>query len=190
MTTTLIVPGHGGSGPGHWQTWLQERLPGSVRARIPAPDELDLSAWSAAIRWGIERLKDDDIWIVAHGFGCLAAVQAASDYSERIAGVMLVAPYDPAALRLSHLMPDTPLEFLSVVVASSNDPQIRIDKAAFWAGFWSSEFLSIGAAGSIDAESGFGPWPQGLEILDKLKASPAAHMYPHASPVSRNATAV
>jgi predicted alpha/beta hydrolase family esterase len=190
MTTTLIIPGHGGSGAGHWQTWLESKLPATARATVPSASEQDLSAWAAALRWGIEQLGED-LWIVAHGFGCLAAVQAAADYSERVAGALLVAPYDPAHLQLSHLLPETPLSFPSILVASSNDPHMRLDKAAFWAAFWNSDFVSIGAAGGIDPEAGFGPWPQGLEIFERLKSSPVAHTFPHGgAPVSRNALAV
>jgi hypothetical protein len=104
--------------------------------------------------------QSNPLLIVAHGFGCLAGVQAASDYSERIAGAMLVALPDPDNYRVTSLLPKTPLAFPTVVVSSTNDPRMRSDKSAFWAGFWSASFVSIGAAGSIDEDSGFGPWPQ------------------------------
>ena len=29
--TTLILPGYHDSDPAHWQTWMQERLPGACR---------------------------------------------------------------------------------------------------------------------------------------------------------------
>ena len=90
---------------------------------------------------------------------------------------MLVAPFDPHNLRLAPLLPELPLEFPSLIVTSRNDPYMRLDRAAFWAGFWSSDFLSIGAAGGIDPESGFGPWPQGLELLERFKQLAAAHTY-------------
>src|SRR5688572_12550688 len=110
METTLIIPGHGGSGPDHWQTWFEARLGRTVRVQQSDWTSLDLSAWAAAVRWEIDR-QSGPLTIVAHGFGCLAAVQAASDYSDRISGVMLVAPFDPHNLRLAPLLPDVPLEF-------------------------------------------------------------------------------
>ncbi len=189
MTVTLIVPGCGGSGPGHWQSWLERQVPGTERVVVPDRDGPDLPAWAASVRWQIDR-RAEPIFIVAHGFACFAAVQAASDYSERIAGAMLVALPDPDNYRVASLLPETPLAFPSVVVSSSTDPHMRSDKAAFWAGFWSSSFVSIGAAGGIDEQSGFGPWPQGLEILEQLKAVPLPYMSAGTKGVSRAALAV
>ena len=91
---------------------------------------------------------------------------------------------------VTSLLPETPLAFPTVVVSSTNDPRMRSDKAAFWAGFWSASFLSIGAAGSIDEESGFGPWPQGLEILDQLRSVPPAHVAAAAKSINRATLAV
>jgi predicted alpha/beta hydrolase family esterase len=156
---------------------------------LPDSGRPDLSAWAAAVRWHIDR-HSDPLLIVAHGFGCLAAVQAASDYSERIAGAMLVALPDPDNYRVTGLLPETPLAFPTVVVSSTNDLRMRSDKAAFWAGFWSASLLSIGAAGSIDEESGFGPWPQGLDILDQLRSVPPAHVAAAAKGINRATLAV
>jgi uncharacterized protein len=189
MTTTLIVPGSGGSGSGHWQTWLETQVPDTERVVLPDREGPDLSAWAASVRWQIDR-RAEPILIVAHGFGCFAAVLAASDYSERIAGAVLVALPDPDTYRVNSLLPDTPLAFPSVVVSSTNDPHMRSDKAAFWAGFWSSSFVSIGAAGGIDELSGFGPWPQVLEILEQLKSSPPAYISAGTKGISRATLAV
>jgi hypothetical protein len=49
-----------------------------------------------------------------------------------------------------------------------------LSKAAFWAGFWSSEFVNAGRVGGLDPAYGFGPWPDGLAILEDLRRSPAA----------------
>ena len=35
---------------------------------------------------------------------------------------------------------------------------------------WHADLINIGAAGHINAESGFGPWPQGLELLRELQS--------------------
>ena len=102
---------------------------------------------------------------------------------------MLVALPDPDNYRVTSLLPETPLAFPTVVVSSTNDPRMRSDKAAFWAG-WSASFLSIGAAGGVDEESGFGPWPQGLEILDQLRSLPPAHVAASAKGIDRATLAV
>jgi predicted alpha/beta hydrolase family esterase len=43
--------------------------------------------------------------------------------------------------------------------------------AAAWAGRWGSRVECLGRAGHINAESGFGPWPEGLRLLAELRAS-------------------
>jgi predicted alpha/beta hydrolase family esterase len=117
------------------------------------------------------------VGIVAHGFGALAAVRAAADFTDRIEGAMLVAPFDPDNLRLAWLLPEEPLGFPAVIVASSNDPHMRLSKAAFWANFWSCEFINVGRAGGIDPASGYGPWAVGLTIFEDLRTWPARHLH-------------
>ena len=68
--------------------------------------------------------------------------------------------------------------------------ELRSDKAAFWAGFWSASFVSIGAAGSIDEDSGFGPWQQGLDIFEKLRSVPPANVAAAAKVINRATLAV
>lgn len=173
MATTLIIPGLNNSGPDHWQSWFEARIPGSVRVVQRDWTRPNLPCWSARVRREISRTPGR-LWIVAHSFGCLAAVQAASDHSERVAGALLVAPADPDKFALGEFVPDQPLAFASVVVGSSNDSWMRIEKAAFWADLWSSDFVNLGEAGHINAQSGFGPWPEGLSLFNRLRRSAEA----------------
>jgi predicted alpha/beta hydrolase family esterase len=175
MATTLLVPGLDGGGDGHWLNWFEATIPDAHRVALPDGKDMDLSEWSALVRWHIHR-SDDPIWIVAHGFGCLAAVRAAFDCADRIEGALLVAPFDPDNLRLAWLLPEEPLGFPAAIVASSNDPHMRLSKAAFWAGFWSCEFINAGRLGGIDPAAGLGPWPAGRAMFDDLRQSPAVLM--------------
>lgn len=175
MATTLIVPGLDGGGEGHWLSWMETRLPGSRRVDQPDIKNIDLADWSATVRWHIDHC-DAPVCIIAHGFGCLAAVRAAFGAAERVESAMFVAPFDPDNLRLAWMLPEEPLGFPSTIVASTNSPYMRLSKAAFWAGFWSSEFVNVGRAGGIDQAAGLGPWPEGLAILEELRRSPAAHL--------------
>ena len=104
MTTTLIVPGLQSSGQAHWQTWFEERIPGSVRVMQRDWNDPNLVDWSSRVRRDINRIPGK-ILIVAHSFGVLAAVQAASDHNERIAGALLVAPADPEKFDVADYMP-------------------------------------------------------------------------------------
>lgn len=168
MTTTLIVPGLKSSGPAHWQSWFEQHIPGTVRVNQRDWSHANLADWSSRVRREISTTYGR-ILVVAHSFGALAAVQAAADHQDRIAGALLVAPADPDKFGVSEYLPSAPLPFPSVVVASTNDPWISIDRAAYWAGRWGSDLVNLGAAGHINVEFGFGPWPEGLSLLQRLR---------------------
>lgn len=40
---------------------------------------------------------------------------------------------------------------------------------AEWAEIWNMRLINLGAAGHINPASGFGPWPDGFDILDELR---------------------
>ncbi|MFT4172475.1 MAG: alpha/beta hydrolase [Rhodocyclaceae bacterium] len=168
MSTVLIVPGLHGSGPDHWQSWFETQLPDTVRVEQSDWDEPYLPRWAGAVRHELAR-ANGPVWIVAHSFGCLASAHAAWDFRDRIAGAMFVAPADPDKFGVSAMLPDQHLGFASVVVASTNDPWVRLMKAAYLADRWGSHFVNIGAAGHINVDAGFGPWPEGLALFEQLR---------------------
>lgn len=182
--TVLIVPGLHDSGPVHWQTWLQAQLPEARRVSGIDWHSPIVSSWATAVRANIDR-SPGAIWLVAHSFGCLAAAFAAADRRDRVAGALLVAPADPARVDLAGirtgettkliegveaLLPDAFLPMASLVVASSNDPFLSLDKAKYWAQRWGSGLVCLNDAGHINAEAGYGPWPEGLALLRRLQA--------------------
>jgi len=168
MPTTLIVPGLKSSGPTHWQTWLEHRVAGSIRITQRDWNDPHLPDWSSRIRSEIARAPGS-IFIVAHSFGALAAVQAASDHAERVTGALLVAPADPEIFGVAEFLPTKPLGFPVIVVASANDPWMPLERAERWARNWGGEFVNLGDAGHINAEAGFGPWPEALTMLERLR---------------------
>ncbi|RKT47167.1 RBBP9/YdeN family alpha/beta hydrolase [Thiocapsa rosea] len=184
-TTTLIIPGFRGSGPDHWQTWMEPLVSGARRVEQIDWDAPMLMTWADAVAVAI-RGSSRPVWLVAHSFGCLAAITAAAGLSSRIAGALLVAPADPERFSLlgskeagrdddlpsiaAHL-PREALSFPSLVVASANDPWMSSAKVAEWARCWESVVVDIGRAGHINTESGFGPWPEGLDLLRMLQST-------------------
>jgi predicted alpha/beta hydrolase family esterase len=60
------------------------------------------------------------------------------------------------------------LNFKSIVVASSNDIWVSLDRAKYFAEIWGSEFINIGDASHINTSSGHTNWEEGLTILKKL----------------------
>lgn len=184
--TTVIVPGLHGSGPEHWQSWLEAEEPGARRVSGIDWESPNLARWAAEVRREIDHAPGA-VWLLAHSFGCLASVVAAADRPEKVAGALLVAPADPErfspfGLRdnnrpghsdsLAPWLPRTLLGLPSIVVASSNDPWVKLTVAAYWADQWGSRLLNVGFAGHINVDSGFGPWPR---VLALLRAMQAAH---------------
>lgn len=68
-------------------------------------------------------------------------------------------------------MPLEHLPFRSLVVASSNDPYVTIDRARLFANSWGSEYVEINDAGHINASSRLGMWDVGLALLEHLLIS-------------------
>lgn len=179
---TLIVPGYLGSGEGHWQTWMERQLPNVRRVEQDWYNPI-LVRWAENVRREIDN-ADVPVWLVAHSFGCLAAITAASDRANKVAGVMLVAPANPERFTLGGVrkaedasvdgilnwfIPTEKLPFPSLVVASTDDPWMLHEKARFWSGLWGSQFVTLNKAGHINIESGFGPWLEGLHLLQTFQ---------------------
>ncbi len=60
-------------------------------------------------------------------------------------------------------MPLIPLPFPSIVVASTDDPCVSLDRAELFARSWGSRLVNLGKAGHINSASRLGSWPEGLE---------------------------
>ena len=183
LRTVLIVPGYLNSGPSHWQTWLQQQLPEAQRVQHIDWGSPILSRWASAVRTHVDRAPGP-VWLVAHSFGCLASAVVASERPGRVAGALLVAPADPdrfaplglrqatrgaTAESVAPRLPDQPLPCPSVLVASVDDPWVGFAKAGYLASRWGSFLINAGRSGHINVESGFGPWPRGLNILLELQ---------------------
>jgi predicted alpha/beta hydrolase family esterase len=156
----LIVPGKGGSEATHWQSWLERHLDGAQRVEQTAWDTPELAAWSANVAAAIGSATQPPL-VVAHSFGCLAALHALQQATPpRVAGVLLVAPADPQRFALPDSTVRRPLGAPGRVIASSNDPWMSLARATTFARAWHLPVHCLGAAGHINVASGFGPWPQ------------------------------
>jgi len=168
----LLVPGLGDSGPDHWQSLWRRARPSFRRVVQDDFDVPDLGIWAAAVARAIDAARKPPI-VVAHGFGCLAAIHAATFYRRRLAGALLVAPSDPQRWRVSPLLSHARLPFRATLVASTNDPLLAHARAAAFADVWGARLVTLPDAGHINADSGVGAWPQGLELLAELAREPA-----------------
>ncbi|PFH11178.1 hypothetical protein BCF11_3620 [Collimonas sp. PA-H2] len=170
----LIIPGHGDSGPAHWQSLWQGKQSGWARMQVDNWDHAVCGDWIAAIERDVVRLGKDTI-LVAHSLGCLAVAQWAARYASPIRGALLVAVPDPAAPAFPRAdaigfspLPMQRLPFPSTVVASSDDPYASVAYARACADAWGSRFVEAGARGHLNAGSGLGDWPDGYQLLQEM----------------------
>jgi predicted alpha/beta hydrolase family esterase len=163
----LVVPGLYGSEAQHWQTRWEQRFPHFERVEQDDWSLPDVDRWARRIVESALQF-DGPALIVAHSFGCLAAVRAEKLQSNLIAGALLVAPADPARFGLEHKLPQVPLLFPSTLIASTNDALLTVPRAQQLAERWGSHFVCVGARGHINAQSGLGEWHAGLDQLDRL----------------------
>lgn len=178
-TRVLLLPGWLDSGPGHWQTrW--EQMHGFERVQ-----QADW-VWPRRGDW-LARLDDvvlsDDrpVLLAAHSLGChlVAAWSAFSRHRARVVGALLVAPPDterddtPPQLHGWRPMVLEPLAFAARAVVSSDDPFCQEQRARALCAHWRAEFTCVGARGHLNADSGLGDWPEGLDLLKQLSATAA-----------------
>jgi predicted alpha/beta hydrolase family esterase len=175
----LVIPGHGNSGPLHWQSLWQQWQPGWARIEVGNWDHAICDDWVSAIDREVAGLGENTL-LVAHSLGCLAVAHWAIRHSTRVRGALLVAVPDPSTAAFPSAdtvgfspLPLARLPFPSTVVASSNDPYAGIAYARSCAEAWGSEFVEIGARGHINAASGLDDWPDGYRLLQNLAAPPA-----------------
>jgi uncharacterized protein len=164
----LIVPGLHNSCPDHWQTWFETVLPNTQRVEQPDWEKTCLSDWAGEVRKTLDT-QEENVWIVAHSFGCLASVTAGFERPDRILGALLVAPADPDRFNQPAVLLEETLPFPSLVIFSSNDPWVQRHVAIHWATIWGSDFVEIGEAGHINVDAGYGPWPAGLDFFEQLR---------------------
>ena len=164
----VMIPGVGGSGPDHWQSRWQAKLPNAHRAEQADWDNPDLTAWTGRLVETLARCERP-IVLVAHSLGVTTAVHAAAGTLPTIAGAFLVAPpSDEATADVPGIDPafrPTPRILLpcpALVVSSRNDPYASADEVAAFASDWGARLVDAGEAGHINTESGHGPWPEGL----------------------------
>ena len=170
MARLLFVPGLGNSGPDHWQSWWQAQEFTATRVEQEDWQTPDLEQWSARVSEALDR-SPDPAWIVAHSFGCLASIRAVAHLPGKVLGALLVASAEPDRFEDLGRTLMNRLPAPSRVVASATDPWMSLYRAKLWSTRWGSDFVSLGAAGHINAESGYGPWSEGKRLLGELQTT-------------------
>ena len=158
----IFVAEAGPLSPDHWIARWSAKL--STARRIEAGDP-------RAARSGLvaaTRTAERPALLIGHSTGAVAVALAAEALREAdVRGAFLVAPPDDDKLVTldDSAWPHAPrarLPWASILVASCTDPWSTLLKSQALAADWGAEFIDAGEAGRIDADSGHGPWPDGL----------------------------
>ncbi len=174
MIKYFTIPGYGGSGNDHWQTYFDTKIDNCKRIQQDSWDHPVLEDWVDRIN---ETLQDEnlaEVIVITHSLGGIAFLEWVKKYKKKIKGAFLVAPpdienpYEDLGLGKSVSIPQFKLPFPSIVVCSSNDHWMNIERSRYFANVWGSELSILDNAGHINGVSGYGEWNEGIEILKKL----------------------
>jgi predicted alpha/beta hydrolase family esterase len=187
----LIVPGLHDSGPAHWQSWLEAQEPGARRVVQRDWRAPDLERWAARVGSLLERTGNGPWIAVAHSFGCLAlARHLALTPDSPVRAALFVAPADPDRFGIAGLLPQQRLALPSTLIASDNDPWMSAAESRRWAQRWGSTWLTLGDAGHINADAGFGPLPIAKRWVTAMRARLARELRPQRAAIEEWSFAV
>ncbi len=172
-STVLLVPGLGNSNEDHWQSYWQKRYH-FQRVNQHDWETPKCEDWITTLDSTISHLNTEDIILVGHSLACATISRWAHLYERTIKAALLVAPADTEATcfppEATGFAPMSlyKLPFASIVVASTNDPYVSLDRAKHFANSWGSQFINIGHEGHINSESYLKHWAFGIILLRQL----------------------
>lgn len=174
----VILHGWQGSGPGHWQSLLADRLRADGREvrypELPEPDEPSLPAWLAALADTLDGLPENQFDVVAHSLGAVLWLHHAENGAPgpRPARVALVAPPSPLA-PVDELISFFPLRLDvdavrqaaggTVLVAGDDDPYLPEGIGTAYGLPLKIATTVIPGGGHLNTEAGYGEWPAMLD---------------------------
>jgi uncharacterized protein len=180
--TVVLVPGLRGHVEDHWQTRLAASMPGARMVLPLGRTNAALQARVTLLDHVVEQVAGPVI-LVAHSAGVLVTVHWAAQYSPtRVVGALLATPPAladelppeyPSIVELRARgwlpIPRQPLPFPSIVAESSDDPLSNPFRLGSLAATWGSRVHDLGAVGHLNPASGYGEWPQAVELIDQLR---------------------
>ncbi|MFE3179340.1 RBBP9/YdeN family alpha/beta hydrolase [Streptomyces violascens] len=178
MVAYVVIPGIDGSDERHWQSRWEKRWGASAVRIAPASwSRPELPDWVAAVQtaYEIASRRERQVALVAHSLGCWAAAQWLARARPDGVVAFLVAPPDPRGAAFPRQTASTfldlsarPLPCPSVLVAGDDDPYCDPKTATSFARDWQAQHHPMENCGHINAASGLGDWPTGLELLRRL----------------------
>jgi predicted alpha/beta hydrolase family esterase len=168
----LILHGLSGSGPGHWQRWLQERLTQAGHTvRFPDladPDAPDPGAWETDVLAELDGLEGGERVVICHSLSCIVWLGVAHALSRPVDRVALVAPPSLGAnlkeIEAFFPVTATPQNVASAasdtrLVCSDNDPYCPEGAASLYGRPLELPIDLQPGGGHLNLDAGFGPWP-------------------------------
>ncbi len=175
----LTLPGWQGSGPDHWQTHWEAAFPSLRRVRQDDWEFPVYDKWATRLGETVAACRKPVILVPHSLSNALIARWSQDANTQKIAGAFMVATsdierfvgtplstakgFDPMVLK--------PLPFPALVVCSSNDERVTLDRSQFFASAWRADFVNVGALGHIGSAAKLGVWPQGLVLFGQFLAS-------------------
>lgn len=130
------------------------------------------SAVTEAGATGSDGAAQEQLVLVAHSLGCLAAAAWLQAHPGAAVGFLVAVP-DPAgpqfpAAAAGFGVAPGALGSAAVVVASADDPYASVTFSREVAVQWGATWAEAGALGHISSGSALGVWPQGRELLRRF----------------------
>ena len=175
MAKYFLIPGFRGSDENHWQSFWLKSLP---NAQLIVQDNWGANVtkddWVSRLEATLQSEDLSQVILIGHSLGVATIIHWANQYNHKIRGALLVAPTNvdqmaqPIDANGFAPMPLNKLNFPSIIIASTNDIWIDIERAQEYSKIWGSEFENIGAQGHINSDSKLGEWEVGRKILERL----------------------
>lgn len=168
-----ILPGLYNSGPEHWQThW--ENAYGFTRINQKNWDNPVCDDWLTTVEATLKNEDHKQVILIGHSTACCTIVKWAEQYKHIIKGALLVAPSDTESIHYPPgpagfaPMPSFRLPFPSIIITSTDDEVVTVDRATQFATNWGSELIVLEKSGHLGSAANLGLWPFGFEQLKKL----------------------
>ena len=180
----VIVHGYDGSGPGHWQRWLdaelrRRRVP-VVFPELPEPLQPQKDVWVAMLAAVVAQAKSAPVTFVCHSLGCWALDHLLAERGAHgVHAALLVAPPSPWLLfePVESFLPPpcqraawAPLADRSLIVGSDDDEFTSAEELEAIARSLGLRCHLIPGAGHINTATGYGPWPFVIDWLASVGA--------------------
>jgi predicted alpha/beta hydrolase family esterase len=183
----LMLPGVGGAGAEHWQTFWEQAFPEFRRVQQQRWDLPVYAEWAETLSAAIAAASKP-VLLVAHSLGTSLIMRWAHDHPQlchKVAGAFMVATTDierfegkggtPAVGFAPMILAALP--FPAMVLASRNDERVSFERAQAFAHAWGARFVDVGMLGHIGSAAQLGLWPRGLlcfgQFVGELSATQA-----------------